>query len=355
MSDGSIPARIRHDAARARPVGRVRVGNYVGQPAGEAARSLRRAGLKPGLDRSFGCEPGLMGLVVAQEPAAEQELARAGIVTLYVAAPDPQLTHTRDQEGASTDQQPQDGSIGPEITPTAARPRARRKPGLGRDALRAGLDPAPDPSVGVDRAWETERAEVTAAYDEQQRPETTKPSSVPESADCSGCHETLVREADELFAARAAEAPTRRRPYLRAGAQRRWQRTIGWSLRHRTLAVSLCVVLTAWVAVALSGSLGRSTAEISPGLGRPSASHPLQSTGSRRRPVLSQRLTTERQAPEDRYTAAHGSKARSVARPGPAPQAGARHSTQSVPATPVPERPPPWRAPAQSGGGPFSP
>ena len=74
-------------ARRGGPSGRQVVGEYVGQPAGDAAQAVRRAGLCPGLDRSFGCEPELIGLVVAQEPVAGSDLARNGMVTLYVAAP----------------------------------------------------------------------------------------------------------------------------------------------------------------------------------------------------------------------------------------------------------------------------
>ena len=63
------------------------VGEYVGQVAASAAQAVRRAGLRPGLDRSFGCSPELFGQVVAQDPPAGSELARNGLVTLYVAAP----------------------------------------------------------------------------------------------------------------------------------------------------------------------------------------------------------------------------------------------------------------------------
>jgi len=74
-------------ARRGSPSGRLVVGEYVGQAAGDAAQAVRRAGLKPGLDRSFGCDAELTGLVVAQEPLAGGDLARNGMVTLYVAAP----------------------------------------------------------------------------------------------------------------------------------------------------------------------------------------------------------------------------------------------------------------------------
>src|ERR1700683_3818715 len=74
-------------ARRGGPSGRQAVGDYVGQPAGDAAQAVRRAGLRPGLDRSFGCAEELTGLVVAQEPTAGSSMARNGMVTLYVAAP----------------------------------------------------------------------------------------------------------------------------------------------------------------------------------------------------------------------------------------------------------------------------
>src|SRR5664279_4447871 len=63
------------------------VGDYAGQLAGQAAQAVRRAGLKPGLERSFGFAPELRGQIVAQEPEVGSELARNGLVTLYVAAP----------------------------------------------------------------------------------------------------------------------------------------------------------------------------------------------------------------------------------------------------------------------------
>jgi len=64
---------------------------------------VRRAGLCPGLDRSFGCEAELIGLVVAQEPAAGSDLARNGMVTLYVAAPG---AGPMDEEPAATEAAP---------------------------------------------------------------------------------------------------------------------------------------------------------------------------------------------------------------------------------------------------------
>src|SRR5271166_2053035 len=84
-SSGRVVERAK-STRRGGPSGRQAVGDYVGQPAGDAAQAVRRAGLRPGLDRSFGCAEELMGLVVAQEPEAGSSLARNGMVTLYVAA-----------------------------------------------------------------------------------------------------------------------------------------------------------------------------------------------------------------------------------------------------------------------------
>lgn len=68
--------------------GRLRVGDLVGLSAGDAARAIRRAGLRPELERCFGHAQELVGRVVEQEPPAGRELARNGLVRIFVAAPD---------------------------------------------------------------------------------------------------------------------------------------------------------------------------------------------------------------------------------------------------------------------------
>ena len=92
------------------------------------------AGLKPGRERSFGCEAELLGLVVAQEPGAGSDLARNGMVTLYVAAPgaarvdgDAEVRSGLDPDSAPATV-PQ--AVVPEVdAPHApARTRRRRKP-----------------------------------------------------------------------------------------------------------------------------------------------------------------------------------------------------------------------------------
>ena len=81
-------SRASQPAARS-AVGRIEVSDHVGEPAGRAAQAVRRSGLRPALERSFGYDTELVGSVVAQEPAAGGELARGGTLTLFVAAPAP--------------------------------------------------------------------------------------------------------------------------------------------------------------------------------------------------------------------------------------------------------------------------
>jgi hypothetical protein len=138
-------------ARRGGPSGRQAVGDYVGQPAGDAAQAVRRAGLRPGLDRSFGCAEELIGLVVAQEPTAGSSMARNGMVTLYVAAPGSEPI----DEGADAAQVESDGlepaavaSVGVEQAEAAsvpARARRRKRGRAGRAAPVVNASPAPAP------------------------------------------------------------------------------------------------------------------------------------------------------------------------------------------------------------------
>jgi hypothetical protein len=82
-------AEVARDAPGGPPLRGILASDYIGEMAADAAQAIRRAGLRPGLERSLGCEPELLGLVVAQEPAAGTELARNAMVTLYVAARGP--------------------------------------------------------------------------------------------------------------------------------------------------------------------------------------------------------------------------------------------------------------------------
>jgi hypothetical protein len=63
------------------------VADYLGREASEAAREIRRSGLRPVLERSFGWTPELCGQVVEQQPSAHQRVGADLTVRLGVAAP----------------------------------------------------------------------------------------------------------------------------------------------------------------------------------------------------------------------------------------------------------------------------
>jgi len=226
-----------------KPQGRLLVSEYVGQPAAEAAQAIRRAGLRPGLERSLGCEPELVGQVVAQEPLAGSELDRNAMVTLYVAAPGP----APDDESSHPQPIPDPGDSLPTAAQSSApdggmqvRQRRRRKPGLAERPPRV-FDTPPAPArleaylgpvatTGPTDAEPTEEwvshEEVpssTPPDDDHQRDEVDEPpQDVP--------YEDSVMHADNVFAGRAGSPRRRVYPARRRLAnsgnqhQRRWSR-----------------------------------------------------------------------------------------------------------------------------------
>jgi hypothetical protein len=112
----------------------------VGQRASEAVQELRRAGLKPALERSFGCEPERIGEVIAQEPVAGSQLARNSMVTLYVGAPGDEQPAERGEEAAGAAR-----VVAPDLSLAGDRRRpTRRKPGLAASTARP-TEPPPAP------------------------------------------------------------------------------------------------------------------------------------------------------------------------------------------------------------------
>ena len=155
-------------ARRGGPSGRQAVGDYVGQPAGDAAQAVRRAGLRPGLDRSFGCAEELIGLVVAQEPTAGSSLARNGMVTLYVAAPGSEPIDEETDAAGVESGGPEPAVLAPveaeqaEAASAPARVR-RRKPGRARRAAPAFDAPPPPALPDRDSASEPPTVVLAAA------------------------------------------------------------------------------------------------------------------------------------------------------------------------------------------------
>lgn len=360
------PARAKADD----PAAGVRVGDYVGRPAAEAARAVRRAGLRPGLDRSFGCEPELTGLVIAQEPAHGAQVSRNGMVTLYVAAPGAAAERGSDHERYAVDETAEEAPAGLDVTDGVAAGRTRRKRGLARGREQPRFGPPPEPTVrAVEDHVSDVRAPVymrAAKQDERPHPEAA-PTWAPDSAEALAgreyepSYETLL--AEQVFAGRAGDPAAWAGDYLGRGASSRWRAALAWLRRRPALATSVCAMLAVWVAVAFAGALARPRAD------RAHATVPSFIRARRGAPEPSGAAETRERAAAARGD--HLGRATHIAQPdrrqasqAQIAQTAASSDPSGVPSEP--EVPPaaapaaepsgsPARAPAQSGGGPFSP
>lgn len=395
MSDRTaVPERVRERAKTARRAGVLSgqpVGDYVGQPAGEAAQAVRRAGLRPGLDRSFGCAAELTGLVVAQDPVAGSELARNGMVTLYVAAPGSDLL---DEEAAglpATDEPPlsEQAEDAPSPPPSMPARRRRRKPGHGERTVLAKQTPSP---AGVETSpaadWrEQTTVELPAQWtDELEASDGAAQGEPGEAVDeREPAIDPLVAQAQDVLAGRGGP-PAWRRAYPRRGttrAERSGSRVRAWLGAHRLLAGALGVALGLWmlvgVAAMLSGHPRARIAGAAAPLRTPAARHqrspakpapaPKAKTRKASTPARPARRRGRRWARPRRrasrairHPAPAPNPARTVAAPavreaaapagaaaGPPPAAQPSQAPASQPSPPSPP------APEQSGGGLFSP
>jgi hypothetical protein len=238
------------------------VGDYVGQLAGDAAQAVRRAGLRPGLERSFGCAPELVGQVVAQEPPGGSDLARNALVTLYVAAPgvaqairERAEQHRQSAEPASPPAKEHKGS------PAVARPGGRRRRKATRAAPKPQVFAAPAPVApgegGSSDAQDTKPCR-TAEHDstscapawsgaEEQREEVVDGQVGDELA-----HEEFVVHVDDLFAGRVGGAM----PAWRGVYPRRAGQGLRGRLREHPWLVRIAVAMLAvWVTVGVASVL----------------------------------------------------------------------------------------------------
>jgi PASTA domain len=262
----AAPTQVGDGAAkprRGRPSSRQIVGEYVGQRAAEAAQAVRCAGLKPGLDRSFGGSAELFGQVVAQEPPVGGELARNGLVTLYVAAPG------AGQAGEDAAAQPMASRsptetppmLAPEPTepasPRATGPRLRRKTGRARRAAPLfDVPPAATPQAEDERGEPPQPTEEEAQ--ERERPTECVPSRAlaPESPQEQSTEELTAEEfvvqADDVFAGRARGAlPAWRRVYPRRSSSRLRSRLA----EHPWLVRTALALLALWLVVGVASAL----------------------------------------------------------------------------------------------------
>jgi hypothetical protein len=215
------------------------VGDYGGQLASEAAQAVRRAGLKPGLERSFGFAAELRGHIVAQEPEVGSELARNGLVTLYVAAPGTASSGELGAAGPAAGDHSEakvtprilaDAEPASDLAGTAARRRKSRRPPRGGGATFDAPPPPSPPTV----------EETTEAL-------SLDPRDHDEVEDDRASEQVI--DAAELFAGRASAAAWRRiYPRRRRGFR---SRLAG---RSRLVLAALALVAV-WLIVALGTAL----------------------------------------------------------------------------------------------------
>ena len=228
----AVPERVSQRARTARRrggLGSQAVGDYVGQPAGEAAQAVRRAGLRPGLDRSFGAPAELIGLVVAQDPVAGSDLARNGMVTLYVAAPGDEPPGSDADTAATASGEPDEKQAAPEPIEDAPSPlpampvraRRRRKPGHAHRS--AALSPPP-PAPAVEATPPAHSPVLPAVEPPAESPVAPDDAlDEDELADELGerefPHEDFVVHVEDVLAGRSG--PPWRRAYPRRRARHR--------------------------------------------------------------------------------------------------------------------------------------
>jgi hypothetical protein len=325
------------------------VRDYVGQPAGNAAKAVRSAGLRPALERSFGREEALVGRVVAQDPMAGTSLGRNSMVTLHVAAPTSSSLHVDDMEhGEAVPSLPVSSHDDGARVPITAR---RRKPGA-RQAQTVDVPPRParPPGSGSQVAtqivaaatppWESPTERETRGHAEDSGSANRVPGR--------GEDEFTV-SAEDLFANQRGRKNRRRTVSTvvlrRRGASRRW---LG---EHRLLTVVAGISIAAWLLVAVASVVG--------------SHHGAAQAGSQSiRPAvrrLAQQPKATRERRSGRASAARRSPVRgthprraSGATRRPSPTAPSLTVTV-MPAVSGPAVAAARAVPEQSGGGPFSP
>lgn len=341
MSELSATAAHPGMSSRTAPRGAVAVGDYRGVPAAQAARSVRRLGLRPGLDRQFGGEPQSFGLVVAQEPDPGGDVPRGSLVTLYVSAP---------SAGAQDPQPEPDSSpaISDEAELAARVPDAGRpaRPAPVRRKRRAHPQAAAPPEQGPTRQGAEASMRSVSTFEQPELQEPGPPEQ--EGEQQTPAWDELTVAMRDVF---TPEASVRGRGlYPRKPMAVRLGGWWAWLKAHRAIALVACAALGLWVA---SGSMSTrntgarvgqtdtgatATARTSGGLGAPvrtgaTRSHPARV--ARPRELRGRSAHTRRHAP--------GAALVAQANPG----AAAQQIASAPPAAAQPM--------TQTGGGPFSP
>jgi len=132
--------------------------SFDGQAAAQAAIALRRAGLKPALERTFHWGEETHGLVVAQEPGPGSEVPLDSTVLLFVSAPGERGETNADAEAVApsepaADTAPDELHGEPQQAHTSSPTTRRRR------------KPRPDPVLPA-QAAPTERASLSTSQDQ---------------------------------------------------------------------------------------------------------------------------------------------------------------------------------------------
>jgi hypothetical protein len=352
----------RQEAARAGRLSSQRtVGDYVGQPAGDAAQAVRRAGLCPGLDRSFGHAQDEIGFVVAQDPAPGASLGRSSMVMLFVGAPASELVDGDADDGGELEMEVER----PDVARAPERGR-RRKPGLARRPKRV-FDDAPAPArldrasvsprpTGPEEQPPTERPAATYGSDAEPGDEGQADEAQADRHEVAE-HDDRVSCAQDVFAGAKGLAS-----WDRAYPRWRMPRGLGagggvraWLGRHR-LAGGAAGALGMWAIVAVASGQGGGHPHAAVGLSqRPARGHQAQiSEPTAKHDPKTPRATSPSVAavprrPSRRRAHRHRDVAASFARETAARVA--TPATETSAPVPVPRR----AAPAPAQGGFFSP
>ncbi len=154
------------------------MGDYVGHPAEQAGWLVRRLGLRPGMCRSFGCDPDQQGHVIAQHPAPGESTPRNTIVELYIgvaeAAPNDEAA--ADTSHPRADAEPDLTDAEPEREQQSA---GRRKKRLAHSPSLVDTPPAPTPRRAIE---DTADQPAPTAEDETQEPYAHAGASSPDAA-----------------------------------------------------------------------------------------------------------------------------------------------------------------------------
>jgi hypothetical protein len=258
----------KRDRASSAASGRLSVGDYVGESAAHAAQCVRRAGLRPALERSLGFDPALIGTIVAQEPHAGDEQVRNGMVTLFVAAPgrapggEASQSSARHVDRASTSIHRPDGApSGSSAVACGSGVRRPRKRRLGACAEPRGFDIPPAPVVSArephDPAEPVPKDEAPGA--ERNAPWTggeQAPLGPSESPDLQKTREQerLAEHLQDVFAGRVSDSRAPRRLYPRRPITTVVQRPLAWVRAHRALVLVAAAMVLVWIAVAVTSA-----------------------------------------------------------------------------------------------------